>query len=72
MHVYSHIPFGEGISLTSLIFNTEDLPPSEMLSRHDMHNYLSQDDDLGELQPLKDTSTIGSAYDRYLQSAVLT
>ncbi|KAL9449618.1 hypothetical protein AB3S75_011526 [Citrus x aurantiifolia] len=46
-----------------------DLPPSEVLSRHDMHNYLSQDDDLGELQPLKDTSTIGSAYDRYLQSA---
>lgn len=69
MHAYSHIPFGEGISLTSLIFNTEDLPPSEVLSRHDMHNYLSQDDDLGELQPLKDTSTIGSAYDRYLQSA---
>ncbi|KDO83670.1 hypothetical protein CISIN_1g023903mg [Citrus sinensis] len=47
----------------------QDLPPSEVLSRHDMHNYLSQDDDLGELQPLKDTSTIGSAYDRYLQSA---
>lgn len=43
-----------------------------MLSRHDMHNYLSRDDDLGELQPLKDTSTIGSAYDRYLQSAVVT
>ncbi|KAJ4700928.1 RNA-binding protein like [Melia azedarach] len=46
-----------------------DLPPSGMLSRHDMHNYLSRDDDRGEPQPLKDTSTIGSAYDRYLQSA---
>lgn len=66
------ISFREKISLVFDLFNAEDLPPSGMLSRHDMHNYLSRDDDRGEPQPLKDTSTIGSAYDRYLQSAVLS
>ncbi|XP_044475613.1 RNA-binding protein 2-like [Mangifera indica] len=46
-----------------------DLPHSGMSSRHDMHSYLSREDDHGEPRSIKDTRTIGSAYDRYLQSA---
>lgn len=64
--------FGEGIFLMPSMFNTEDLPPPEVVSRHDMHNYLSREGDRGEHRPLNDTNTIGSAYDRYLQSAVLS
>lgn len=41
-----------------------------MPSSHEMHNYLVRDDDRGGPRPVKDTQTIGSAYDRYLQSAV--
>ncbi|KAJ0085060.1 hypothetical protein Patl1_08100 [Pistacia atlantica] len=46
-----------------------DLPQSGMSSRHERHSYLSRDDDRGEHRSVKDTRTIGSAYDRYLQSA---
>lgn len=48
-----------------------DLPSSGLPFAHEMHNYLPQDDDRGGLRGLKDTKTIGSAYDRYLQSAQL-
>nr|GMD50237.1 RNA-binding protein 2-like [Ipomoea batatas] len=34
----------------------------------DMHNYFARDDDRG-MTRIKDTQTIGSAYDRYLQSS---
>ncbi|VYS46773.1 unnamed protein product [Arabidopsis thaliana] len=34
----------------------------------DMHSYLSQDEDRGIPHSVKDTRSIGSAYDRYLQS----
>ncbi|XVF37145.1 hypothetical protein REPUB_Repub19eG0120400 [Reevesia pubescens] len=37
-----------------------------------MHNYLARDDDRGGHLSMKDTKTIGSAYDRYLQSAQLS
>lgn len=35
-----------------------------------MHNYVAGDDDRAGLRNLKDSKTLGSAYDRYLQSAV--
>ncbi|CAE5958151.1 unnamed protein product [Arabidopsis arenosa] len=34
----------------------------------DMHSYLSRDEDRGIPHSVKDTRTIGSVYDRYLQS----
>ncbi|KAL1107863.1 hypothetical protein V6Z11_D03G074800 [Gossypium hirsutum] len=37
-----------------------------------MHNNLARDDDQGGHLAVKDTKTIGSAYDRYLQSAQLS
>ncbi|KAG7597808.1 RNA recognition motif domain [Arabidopsis suecica] len=43
-------------------------PPSTMPSGHDMHSILSRDEDRGIPHSVKDTRTIGSAYDRYLQS----
>ncbi|XP_057490440.1 RNA-binding protein 1-like [Actinidia eriantha] len=48
-----------------------DLPPSAMpSSAHVMHNYLAQDDDRGGPRVVKDTKSIGSAYDRYLQNQI--
>ncbi|KAG6673951.1 hypothetical protein I3842_15G017000, partial [Carya illinoinensis] len=49
-----------------------DLAPSALPSGHEMHNYLVRDDDHGGPRAVKDTKTIGSAYDRYLQSAQLS
>ncbi|XP_022773360.1 RNA-binding protein 2-like isoform X3 [Durio zibethinus] len=46
-----------------------DAPPSGLHAAHEMHNYLARDDDRGGHLSVKDTKTIGSAYDRYLQSA---
>ncbi|KAK6940017.1 RNA recognition motif domain [Dillenia turbinata] len=46
-----------------------DLPPSGLPSGYEMHNYLSRDDDHGGSRIVKDTKTIGSAYDRYLQTS---
>ncbi|KAH1230591.1 hypothetical protein AAZX31_10G214500 [Glycine max] len=64
------------------------LPPSAMLKRprteydmspsgltsggNEMHNYIARNDDHTGHRILKDTKTLGSAYDRYLQSAGLT
>ncbi|KAA8546545.1 hypothetical protein F0562_002716 [Nyssa sinensis] len=48
-----------------------DLPPSGASSAHEMHNYLARDADHGGPRAVKDTKTIGSAYDRYLQTAQL-
>uniref|UniRef100_A0A5B6Z716 Putative Nucleotide binding,nucleic acid binding n=1 Tax=Davidia involucrata TaxID=16924 RepID=A0A5B6Z716_DAVIN len=48
-----------------------DLPISGLHSAHDMHNYLAQDDDRGGPRVVRDTKTIGSAYDHYLQTAQL-
>ncbi|KAJ0578940.1 putative RNA recognition motif domain, nucleotide-binding alpha-beta plait domain superfamily [Helianthus annuus] len=47
-----------------------DLPPSGLPFSHDKHNYPPQND-IGGANNVKDTETIGSAYDRYLQSAKL-
>ncbi|XP_057469215.1 RNA-binding protein 2-like [Actinidia eriantha] len=47
-----------------------DLPPSMMPSAHVMPNYLAQDDDRGGPRVVKDTKSIGSAYDRYLQNQI--
>ncbi|KAK9269942.1 hypothetical protein L1049_025515 [Liquidambar formosana] len=46
-----------------------DLPPSGVPSGHEMHNYLARDDDRGGPRAVKDTKTIGSAYDRYLRNS---
>ncbi|XP_031278670.1 RNA-binding protein 2-like [Pistacia vera] len=55
--------------MSLILNNIADLPQSGMSSRHERHSYLSRDDDRGEHRSVKDTRTIGSAYDRYLQSA---
>ncbi|XVE95678.1 hypothetical protein REPUB_Repub02eG0119400 [Reevesia pubescens] len=47
-------------------------PPSGLHPAHEMHNYLARDDDRGTHLSVKDTKSIGSAYDRYLQSAQLS
>jgi len=49
-----------------------DLQPSGVPSAHEMHNYLAQDDVGVGPRGVKDTQTIGSAYDRYLQHSQLT
>lgn len=49
-----------------------DVAPSRMTLGHEMHNYLAPDDDRGGPRMLKDTKTLGSAYDRYLQSSQLS
>ncbi|KAK1406843.1 hypothetical protein QVD17_38451 [Tagetes erecta] len=48
-----------------------DLPPSGLPFSHTMHNYPPQNDDAGGAHNVKDSDTIGSAYDRYLQSTKL-
>uniref|UniRef100_A0A9I9CUA5 Uncharacterized protein n=1 Tax=Cucumis melo TaxID=3656 RepID=A0A9I9CUA5_CUCME len=48
-----------------------ELPASGLSTGHDMHNYLASDD-RGGPRSVKDTQTIGSAYDRYLQSVQLS
>ncbi|KAE8727840.1 MEG5 [Hibiscus syriacus] len=52
--------------------NEYDDPPSGLHPAHGMHNYLARDGDQGGHLSVKDTKTIGSAYDRYLQSAQLS
>ena len=53
----------------SVFLPITDLPLSAMpSSAHVMHNYLAQDDDRGGPRVVKDTKSIGSAYDRYLQN----
>lgn len=49
-----------------------DMSPSGLTSANDMHNFISRDNDRTGHQGLKDTKTLGSAYDRYLQSAGVT
>ncbi|KAB2093838.1 hypothetical protein E1A91_A02G124200v1 [Gossypium mustelinum] len=49
-----------------------DAPPSGLHPAHEMHHNLARDDDQGGHLAVKDTKTIGSAYDRYLQSAQLS
>ncbi|KAJ7969835.1 RNA-binding protein like [Quillaja saponaria] len=49
-----------------------DMLSSGLPSGHEMHNYIARDNDRAGLQAFKDTKTIGSAYDRYLQSAQLS
>ncbi|CAL5348559.1 unnamed protein product [Camellia sinensis] len=48
-----------------------DLPPSLVPSAHEMHSYLGRDD-RGGPHGSKDSKTIGSAYDNYLQNAQFT
>ncbi|KAJ8762870.1 hypothetical protein K2173_022999 [Erythroxylum novogranatense] len=45
-----------------------DLPHSGLASM-EMPSYYPKEDDRARYQPVKDTKTIGSAYDRYLQTA---
>ncbi|KAF2291238.1 hypothetical protein GH714_020812 [Hevea brasiliensis] len=50
------------------------LQSSGLPSSHEIHNYYPRDDDddHSRHQVVKDTKTIGSAYDRYLQNAQIT
>ncbi|KAA8537879.1 hypothetical protein F0562_027541 [Nyssa sinensis] len=48
-----------------------DLPISGLPSAHEMHKYLARDDDRGGPRVVKDTKSMGSVYDHYLQSAQL-
>lgn len=47
--------------------NDYDLPPSRITPALDMRDYLMRDDDRGGSRVAKDSQTLGSAYDRYLQ-----
>ncbi|KAK8298936.1 hypothetical protein V6Z12_D05G289200 [Gossypium hirsutum] len=49
-----------------------DAPPSGPRSALEMPSYLARDDDHGGHLSVRDTKSIGSAYDRYLQSAKLS
>lgn len=49
-----------------------DLPQSGPPSAYEMQNYLARDNDRGGPGVVKDTKSIGSAYDRYLQNTQLT
>ncbi|KAJ9146147.1 hypothetical protein P3X46_028451 [Hevea brasiliensis] len=51
-----------------------NLQSSGLPSSHEIHNYYPRDDDddHSRHQVVKDTKTIGSAYDRYLQNAQIT
>ncbi|KAL5195284.1 RNA-binding protein 2 [Glycine soja] len=46
-----------------------DMSPSGLTGGNEMHNYIARNDDHTGHRMLKDTKTLGSAYDRYLQSA---
>lgn len=46
------------------------MPASGLASGNEMHGYIARDDDRTGSLVIKDTKSIGSAYDRYLQSAV--
>ncbi|ESW15515.1 hypothetical protein PHAVU_007G078500 [Phaseolus vulgaris] len=49
------------------------MSPSGLTSGgNEMHNYIARNDDHTGHRMLKDTKTLGSAYDRYLQNAGLT
>ncbi|CAA3005285.1 RNA-binding 2-like [Olea europaea subsp. europaea] len=48
-----------------------DLPPSRVPLGHEMHYNLAQNDDYSEPTIVKDTKSIGSAYDHYLQNLQL-
>ncbi|XP_010524183.1 PREDICTED: nuclear speckle RNA-binding protein A-like [Tarenaya hassleriana] len=45
-----------------------ETPGSAIPSGREIHNYLPRDEDHLSFQSVKDSNTIGSAYDRYLQS----
>jgi hypothetical protein len=55
------------VILNCLIFLFVEGTPY-LIPSGDMHSYLSQDEDRGIPHSVKDTRSIGSAYDRYLQS----
>lgn len=52
--------------------NEYEGPTSGLPAGNEMHNYLARDDDRTGHQGLHDTKTIGSAYDRYLQSGQIS
>uniref|UniRef100_A0A803LHU6 RRM domain-containing protein n=1 Tax=Chenopodium quinoa TaxID=63459 RepID=A0A803LHU6_CHEQI len=47
--------------------NDYELPPSRITPALDMRDYLIRDDERGGPRVAKDSQTLGSAYDRYLQ-----
>ncbi|RYR06528.1 hypothetical protein Ahy_B05g073855 isoform A [Arachis hypogaea] len=49
-----------------------DIPTSGLTSGNELHNYIARDNDRTGHGMIKDTKTIGSAYDRYLQSGQLS
>ncbi|EXC19914.1 RNA-binding protein with multiple splicing [Morus notabilis] len=49
-----------------------DLSTSGQPSGHEMHNYFRRGDEHDGPRAVKDTKTIGSAYDRYLQSSQIS
>ncbi|XP_010519382.1 PREDICTED: RNA-binding protein 2-like [Tarenaya hassleriana] len=52
--------------------NDYDLPPSAIPPGREVHGYMPHDDDHGVLRPVKDTKSIDSAYDLYLQNTKLS
>jgi len=60
------------IFLMLFYFFISDMPASGLSSGNEMHNYIARDDDRTGHRMIKDTKTIGTAYDRYLQSGGVT
>lgn len=58
----------------SAILNIADLTPSGQPSGHEMHSYLLRENNHVHVGPgaVRNTKAIDSAYDRYLQSAVIS
>ncbi|XP_021830162.1 RNA-binding protein 2-like isoform X1 [Prunus avium] len=49
-----------------------DLAAPGLYSGHEMHSYLARDDDFGDPRALKNTKSIGSEYDHYLQNVQMS
>ncbi|XP_034229798.1 RNA-binding protein 2-like isoform X1 [Prunus dulcis] len=49
-----------------------DLAAPGLYSGHEMHSYLARDDDFGDPRALKNTKSIGSEYDNYLQNVQMS
>ncbi|XP_022993915.1 RNA-binding protein 2-like isoform X1 [Cucurbita maxima] len=73
----SSLCFPRQACLNDLVLNmallslSSEPPSSGLPAVHEMHNYIANDDHGGP-RAVKDTQTIGSAYDRYLQSVQLS
>ena len=72
MCVSALILFAREINYKTRFCYDADMSASGLTSGNEMHNYIAREDDRAGHRMLKDTKTLGSAYDRYLQSGGVT